>query len=254
MKILILGAGGMAGSMIARYLSDKQHDVTCFFRKDFDVLNDEIPDLSAYDYVINCIGLIKQRTIVDDNLFFVVNSKFPHNLATKCKRLIHISSDCVFSGHLPEDQSYSNNAPKDAQDSYGKSKADGEPVKHAMVLRTSIIGPSKDSNGLFEWFRNTKEPQLRGFTNHWWSGVTTLELAKTIHHIITGSLYSTGLFQVASQKVSKYYLLCLINDAFGLSKNIAAHQDGQAINRSLVPDIQAPHLEAQIRELADYLK
>ena len=126
MKIALLGASGMLGSMMTRYLSDIGHEVKSFYRQDFDVLSGVIPDLTEHDYVINAIGLIKQKS-TDQGLMFFINGDFPHKLATKCKRLIHISSDCVFSGSKPAWESYNHRYDKpDAIDDYGKSKAFGE--------------------------------------------------------------------------------------------------------------------------------
>src|SRR5512143_2274853 len=96
-SILVLGAGGMAGSMMTSYLSKQGQQVTPMFRQDFDALKDDWPDISHFDYVINCIGLIKQKSS-DDALLYALNSEFPQRLSQKCKRLIHLSSDCVFSG------------------------------------------------------------------------------------------------------------------------------------------------------------
>jgi dTDP-4-dehydrorhamnose reductase len=252
MKILILGAGGMAGSMITKYLKNyyEPDDVTGLLRDNFDVLNNDIPDLSNYDYVINCIGLIKQKSS-DDKLFFTINSDFPKKLAKKHKKIIHISSDCVFSGKLSMDKKYNTNDIRDAQDSYGKSKADGELI-NAMILRTSIIGPSKDNSGLFEWFKNTTENPVNGFCNHWWSGITTLELAKIINDIIRNDKYKHGIYQISSEPISKYALLCIINNIFNLNKNIFISNSTEDINRILLADIKASALIDQLNELKKY--
>jgi dTDP-4-dehydrorhamnose reductase len=247
MNILVLGSNGMAGSMIARHLLN-EHNVTTMGRKNFDVLKDELPNLDSYDYVINCIGLIKQRVVIDDNLFFIINSDFPQKLSLLCKKLIHISSDCVFSGLISEGEAYYTDDITDALDSYGKSKAKGEVIKNnAMVLRTSIIGPAKDNNGLFEWFRKSQDP--KGFYNHLWSGITTLELAKIINNIILTNSYKTGLYQIASEKITKYNLLCLINTMFNLNKKITYEKAPSTINRVLVPDIKAQNISHQLFEL-----
>ncbi len=251
MNVLILGAGGMAGSIMTQYLSN-HHNVTAMLRKDFNVIKDKLPNLNSYDYVINCIGLIKQRIVDDDNLFFIINSKFPQKLAPACKKLIHISSDCVFSGKISSDKAYSKDDIKDAIDSYGKSKADGEIIKEvAMVLRTSIIGPSKDNNGLFEWFRNSQDP--KGFYDHLWSGITTLELAKIVNNIILTDSYSPGLYQIASEKISKYNLLNIINVLFDLHKNISYDTSPTPINRVLTPDIKTQNIGNQLYELKQYM-
>lgn len=250
MKIAILGAGGMAGSMMSRYLSE-YHEVASLHRSDFDVEKDTIPNLRDYDYVVNCIGVIKQKSS-NEKLLFDVNGKFPYKLAWSCNRLIHISSDCVFSGNLPEHSAYRTTDIRDAKDSYGKSKAEGE-ISEAIVLRTSIIGPSKDNDGLFEWFRNTKENPVKGFDNHWWSGITTLELAKIVNEVMDKSYYK-GIYQIASEKISKLHLLHLINSTFNLGKNIIPTKSIQSINRSLLADIFAKPLAEQLYELKEYMK
>lgn len=252
-KILIIGAGGMAGSTVSKYLSNN-HEVSILLRENFDVLKDHLPNVDNYEYVINCIGIIKQKAgKEDDKKMFKVNTIFPHELSLHCKKLIHISSDCVFSGKLEQDKSYKTNDFKDAEDAYGQSKADGEPSHNCMVLRTSIIGPARDNFGLFEWFRNTTDESVKGFTNHWWSGITTLELAITINDIINNDLYRNGIQQIASKKISKYDLLCWINKIFDCGKKIFPHLSNQEINRVLQPDISAKNLWYQLQELKKFM-
>jgi dTDP-4-dehydrorhamnose reductase len=253
MKVLVLGAGGMAGSMVTKYLQKQNHEIIPWFRSNFDALKDEVPNLTQYDFVINCIGLIKQKSN-DDKLLFALNADLPHKLANKCKKLIHISSDCVFSGNLPIERSYTVLDKPDAQDSYGKSKAQGEACRSTMILRTSIIGPAKDNNGLFEWFRTAKQDLINGFRNHWWSGITTLELAKTIDYIIKNDIYKYGIFNIASDKVNKYILLSLINDIFNLSKVIVPHNDVQIINRALSPVFKSKNITEQLYELQKWIE
>lgn len=248
MKILIFGKNGMVGQIVTSYFKDK-YDVDAWGRNRFDAVKDPIPNLKQYDYVINCIGLIKQKSN-DEQLFKKINSEFPHELARASNKLIHISSDCVFSGNLSERLSYRTSDEKNAEDAYGKSKAEGEP-KTAMVLRTSVIGPAKDNSGLFEWFRNAPGP-VNGFINHWWSGVTTLELAKIIDSIVSGHAFTPGIFQIAGTKVTKYDLLNYINDAFRLNKNIKLHKDNNVVNRSLYGDIKAKDIKKQLTELYEY--
>lgn len=253
-SILVLGAGGMAGSMISKYLSWRGHNMVPMFRKDFDALSETTkwPNIKQYDYVINCIGLIKQKSS-DDDLLYALNSAFPNKLVNECKRLIHISSDCVFSGNLPEGQSYNINDIPDATDAYGKSKAKGEVSDVAMILRTSIIGPSNDSFGLFEWFRSTNDNPVKGFSNHWWSGITTLELAKIIDLIIASDQYSHGLAHIATSPISKYLLLCQINEVFDLRKPIEQCKSSTSINRVLDADSTCKDIYFQLKELKKFI-
>lgn len=251
MKILVLGAGGMVGSMMAQYLTDQKHNVVSSFRRDFDPFRDELPKLDSYDYVINCIGLIKQKSS-DTNLLFALNGKFPHSLAREHDKILHISSDCVFNGNLSPQQSYATNSIKDAIDDYGHSKAAGEPT-NTMVLRTSVIGPSKDNFGLFEWFRHTEQNPVKGFANHWWSGITTLELAKIVNKIILENLYKHGIYQISNDKISKYELLLMINSIFDLHKNIQRCDDSKSVNRSLHHDILSLEIKDQLIDLKKWL-
>lgn len=253
-KILILGASGMAGSMIFTYLKS-YFDIKGLDRSQFNPLIHDITkqNFDKYDYVINCIGIIKQKESSIDDLYYI-NGKFPNLLAENVKKLIHISSDCVFNGKLNLHQSYSSQEIPAPMDDYGKSKLQGEPITKSMVLRTSIIGPAKDNYGLFEWFRNNSQNDINGYINHWWSGVTTLELSKIIHKIIEEDSYKVGLYHVGSNKINKYSLLNIINNIFKLNKNIIPYYDINYINRSLISDIECLDINKQILELYEFLK
>lgn len=251
MKIAILGSNGMVGQTMTKYLKDK-YTVIEFGRQDYDIIKDPLPELSGFDYVINCIGLIKQKTNEKNNLFFDINSKFPHILTNNCERLIHISSDCVFSGQLPYPASYSTVDPKDASDEYGQSKAQGEPG-NAMILRTSVIGPSQSGFGLFEWFKNTQNDPVNGYSNHWWSGVTTLELSKIVANIIENGFYKHDLYQISGGAVSKLDLLVMINEIFSFNKNVKTYTDNQSINRTLTPTIKSSDIRTQLMDLKTWM-
>ena len=168
-NILLLGGSGMLGSMVASYLINKNYNVTvsltspkllkyepkAIIYKNY--LNFDSLNTSNYDYVINCVGAIKQKNYTCDQ-FYYLNSIFPQNLALQCERegnkLIHYSSDCIFSGlsNLP----YNKKDLCDASDDYGKSKFLGE-TTNAIVFRSSIIGPAEDTYGLFEWFTKLED-------------------------------------------------------------------------------------------------
>lgn len=240
MKIVIFGSSGMAGSMISAYLKNK-YQIIDIHRNQFDVLKDKIPDISC-DYAINCIGVTKQKNqenIIDINVNFVKN-------LSKMYRLIHLSSDCVFSGNTKTP--YNKNDIKDCSDIYGLSKSYSE-LDNIMSIRTSIIGPSKDSFGLFEWFKLQKE--CFGFTNHIWSGITTLELAKFINFIISNNLYKHGITQIGSDYISKFQLLNLINFIYEYKKNIYPKKDIY-INRSLKSDYPLSPVIQQLNELKSF--
>lgn len=275
MKILVFGGNGMLGHVVVKYFVSKDHDVSFTVRSKvptwmplikparvmkFEATN-KIPDLTGYDWVINCIGNIKQKEVSQPSDFYQVNSVLPWRLALACKKvgvkLIHISSDCVFSGKKLTN-GYNPGETMDAEDDYGISKALGEP-SDAVILRTSIIGPSDVKLGLFEWFRHERKKIVTGYENHLWSGVTTLFLAQFMERLMTENILEIpeagGLIQIASPPVTKALLLQLINDVFDLKKEITPHCTPEPINRTLIPSVTpAPDIHSQLVELRDWMK
>ncbi|MFO7320332.1 MAG: SDR family oxidoreductase [Chloroflexota bacterium] len=191
---------------------------------------------SRPEVVINCAGLIKHRPEAEDPLLAIdVNSRFPHQLALICKlqgcRMIHISTDCVFSGKRG---SYTEADATDATDLYGRSKALGEVVNqpHCLTIRTSFIGRELGTSySLVEWFLSQSE-QVKGFQKAIFSGLTTSGLARVLRDYILPKPELHGLYHVATEPISKYDLLLLLNEAFG--KNMEIVPDDQVvIDRSL---------------------
>lgn len=173
------------------------------------------------DVVVNCIGVINKLT---ENAGIPattqINAEFPHEVYSICQpkgiRLIHMSTDCVFSGKKGV---YTEDDTPDAEDIYGKTKAQGE-VKGpgALTIRTSIIGRElSTSNGLLEWFISQKGGKVTGWTNAIFSGFPTLHISRIIGDIIQNHEDLSGLYHVSSEPISKYKLLTLINDAFKLN-------------------------------------
>lgn len=166
------------------------------------------------DVVINCVGLLIQASEKNPDLAFYLNSFFPHYLARKGKelgyKLIHLSTDCVFSG---KKGNYLESDPKDGQGYYAMSKAGGEIVNDVdLTFRMSTIGPdlNKNGTGLLQWFLHQKG-EVNGYANTFWTGITTLELAKGIEAAINQNL--TGLYHfIPPTKISKHDLLCLFNE------------------------------------------
>lgn len=239
MRILILGITGMFGSTAFRILSRRgDHEVFGLARRNAargwfpDVAVDRIltgidvanPEQMAEamartrpDVVINAIGIIKQIDAALDPLIAIpINAELPHRLAALClptgTRLIHISTDCVFSGRTG---GYREDEPPDAIDLYGLSKYLGEvDGPHAVTLRTSIIGPELESrHGLVEWFL-AQRGSVRGYAGAVFSGLTSVELARVIaDHVIPHSELH-GLYHVAAEPIAKYELLHLLRDAY----------------------------------------
>lgn len=273
MKIIVFGANGMAGHMISLYLQEQGHDVTGFVRTKNNLVRciegnamdaelvKKILYKSDYDVVINCIGILNKA--VDAKLAegIYINSVLPHFLeecvANTETRVIHISSDCVFSGNKGH---YKENNHPDADSYYGKTKELGEiRGDKNLTFRTSIVGPElkKDGVGLFHWFMS-QTGFVNGFTEVIWSGITTLELAKAINCVLDQSL--TGLYHLVNNDViSKHDLLCLFNKYMNDNKTVI-HENGSFSNdKSLVDTRQELKYkilsyEDMVRELAEWMQ
>ncbi|MBY6053355.1 SDR family oxidoreductase [Cytobacillus firmus] len=240
MKTLILGGKGMAGHMLVSFFKTKpEYDVYYTSR---DLLDEEglyldvrdsksvenLIDGLKPDLIINCVGILNQHAEMNPKLAFHVNSLLPHQLAKLAERhkgkLIHISTDCVFSG---DKGSYTEHDKPDGNTVYSQSKQLGEIIddKH-LTIRTSIIGPEIKNTGigLLLWFMN-QHGVVKGYKKALWNGVTTLELAKAADALIKAKV--TGLFHLgAAEKISKHDLLLLIQKVY------------QKYNVTVIPDCE----------------
>jgi dTDP-4-dehydrorhamnose reductase len=228
MKIILLGSNGMLGTYLRSYFTDK-YELLSLTRKDIDLSTCESDIISyldkitnAGDIIINSAGVIKQR---DYNIkdMIMVNGVLPHILnklkvLKKCE-VIHITTDCVFSGK--EESGYTENSLHDCLDDYGKSKSIGENENNTNI-RTSIIGEERyNKKSLIEWIKSNKNKTINGYSNHLWNGVTCLELSKLIHKIISENLFWTGTKHIHSPNtVSKYELTSMINEIYELNIHI----------------------------------
>lgn len=185
--------------------------------------------------VINCIGLIKQLSHANDALRAIpVNALLPHRIAHLCAlsgaRLVHVSTDCVFSGSKG---GYLESDPPDAQDLYARTKLLGEvDYPNAITLRTSIIGHElTGANGLVGWFLQ-QQGTCKGYTKAIFSGLPTVELARVIRDVILPRADLHGLYHVSSTPINKHELLAMIATSYGKKINIIP--DSQlVIDRSL---------------------
>ncbi len=165
-----------------------------------------------------------------------INSLFPWELAETCKnngtKLIHITTDCVFSG-TSANKVHTESTLHDALDDYGKSKSLGEPT-NCMVIRTSIIGEEPNHGvSLVEWAKSQKGKSVKGFKNHLWNGITTKEYARCCYTIIENKLYEDGTFHVFGNTVAKDTLLTHISDVLNLRLTVESIDAEIGINRVL---------------------
>jgi len=266
MKILILGASGMLGSSIYNVLKDKYELILSFRNiKEAELLdnlyggvsNHEIKELDLentyndyskgygdtnlrklansidVDYVINAIGVTIPFSLKSPGLTFFINSAFPFMLSNLFgPRLIHITTDCVFDGQ--KDYPYNENSEKRPVDIYSLSKSIGEPID-CLTLRTSIIGRElKGFNSLLEWFLGQEGKTVKGFTKHFWNGVTTKEFGNICHKIMQNrkEFPRSGIYHIFSETISKHDMLVKFKEKYKLDINIVK-DDTTAKNRSL---------------------
>lgn len=234
MKILIIGANGMIGSAMFKHFSSK-HEVFGTLKGSYDEYNlkcyknifqnidlKNLKDLKTIitkilpHVVLNCSGIIKQKSnqfSIDEHKY--LNSEVPFLISRICSknniRLINFSTDCVFNG---EKGSYNDNDLPDATDIYGISKANGELKKpNCLTIRTSTIGlETQNSHGLIEWFLKQGGRTIQGYDNAIYSGLTTKELALYLEHILVNFPKLSGLYNMASKKISKYKLLSILSE------------------------------------------
>lgn len=245
MKILVFGSTGMLGHTLIKYLQNqksttieftarnekKQEICKKIFGREAKFIVDAFNPETAFnainkfrpDICINCLGLIKQKDESNNFLKSIkVNSLLPHLISDYCGEiggnLIHISTDCVYSGRKGN---YSEKDIPDPIDFYGRSKLLGEVFNnHSMTIRTSIIGPEiNTTKGLFEWFRSC-ENNVYGYSNAWFSGFPTIELSRIIFQFIIQKKIKNDIYNLSSKPINKLNLLMLINDIYCLNKKI----------------------------------
>lgn len=258
-RVLILGAGGMLGHKVLQRLSFRFEAIGTTRSGSDDKLreiaNAEVVsgvDITDFDtvrrtltrvrpqFVINCVGIIKQLPEADDALTSIrINSLFPHELTLACRyagaRVVHLSTDCVFSGRRGR---YTESDVPDPVDLYGRSKLLGEvDASNAITLRTSIIGRElRGFHSLVEWFlRQPVGTTVRGYTRAVFSGLTNIALADEIGRLIEFFPDLTGVYHLSADPITKHDLLTRIRTAFAHDVTLAP-DDVLACDRSLVSD------------------
>ncbi len=272
-KVLIIGSKGMAGHMLYHYFKENtnfelidiargntshtpsyQLDISDF-NSLVEILTNERPNV-----VINCIGILNKDAEDHPDKAILMNSYFPHFLAkngTKLDyKLIHISTDCVFNG---KKGSYNENSIKDGEGFYAQTKALGEVLYgNHLTFRTSIIGPELNANGigLFHWVMQ-QMGEIKGYSAAYWTGVTTLELAKAIVVAIEQNIQ--GLHHLVNgEKINKYDLTSLFKEIFALKHIQITPYDLYKIDKSLVKskfdfEYQVPSYYDMVAQMKEWI-
>ena len=256
-KILVLGASGMLGNAVLRYFAaHTDHEVVGSVRAEgargllpLNVRNNLVsagsvddPDMLARLFdrtqptvVINCVGIVKQLDEANDPLSAIpINSILPHRLGRLCSlvgaRLVHLSTDCVFSGAKGM---YSESDVPDAYDVYGRTKLLGEvDYPHTITLRTSIIGHElRGSSSLIGWFL-AQSGSIKGFSRAVFSGLPTVEIARIINEHVLPDAGLHGLYHLSADPIDKLQLLQLVGQVYGRETEIVDDQS-LVIDRSL---------------------
>ncbi|MBK5484112.1 sugar nucleotide-binding protein [Peribacillus sp. TH16] len=272
MKFLVLGATGMAGHVIAIYLKDKGHEVTALTRRKFLYCKNIIADVTdlpllketiikgEYDAVINCIGILNQDAEENKHQAVFLNSYLPNFLSNITKasntKIIHMSTDCVFSGKIGN---YTESSLRDGETFYDRSKALGELENDKdLTFRNSIIGPDINKNGigLFNWFMR-QSSEIKGYTKAIWTGVTTLTLAKAMEQAAEENL--VGLYNLVNNySINKYEMLCHFNKYFKDNSIEIIKSDNVSLNKSLLNNrrdfnFKVPSYEQMILEMKEWV-
>jgi len=264
-RLVILGSRGMLGSMASRFFSRDlgydqiRHDAP-FHAAD---ASDYLSSLNAVapDVVLNCIGRIPQKAAAVTQLF-EANSFLPLALRRGLDPrtiLVHPSTDCVFRGDAPD--GYRSDQLPNANDDYGLSKSLAElglrERDAVFIVRTSIIGPEPGGggSGLMGWFLSQPTGgHIRGYANHYWNGITTLDWCRFVHeHLLQPHAHAParfGLHQIGQRApVSKYALLMLLRGATGVDVRIDEYHCDTTVNKFLHPEIVRDDIGIQIRDL-----
>jgi dTDP-4-dehydrorhamnose reductase len=255
MRILILGADGMIGHKIAQSLEDFELILASrksISSKSIGIINgkmvlhnlitdslDLLLDNTTPDIIINCAGITTRRG-VEDNIVNteLLNSDLPHKLDSwanlNSKKLIHFSTDCVFSGNRGN---YLDNDFADAEDIYGKSKALGEVNSpNTLTIRCSMIGRELyNFTELFEWLKKNKNKKIEGYSKVFYSGITTVRMGKILNQILNKNLNLSGIYNISSTPISKFDLLVKLSKAFNLNVDIKQNKNNKS-NKVLISE------------------
>ena len=257
MKILILGHNGMLGNAAYKYFSREHEIATIGPRWDNDDFKTRVLEADA-EFVINCNGAISQKKF-DDNYFDFLNVKLPEFLETSGKKIIHPSTDCVFSGNIESPKMYSKDDERDAYDMYGKSKGKIDKLivddfKNTKMIRASIVGHELTGHvSLLDWFLSTDDDvELNGYCNYWWNGITTLQWCQLAEVLMIFWDESPVIRQVGTEAIVKSDLLRLMGKIYGKPNKINDFNMETPLNKMLISDYPIQSMEEQLIELKNF--
>jgi dTDP-4-dehydrorhamnose reductase len=270
MNVFIFGSNGMLGNYVKSYLTKQNINIVNITRDEYDLSNITIESLKLFlknknlkknDVIINCAGIIPQASknkTLNKNLYYKINSIYPIILSMIAMyndvKFIHITTDCVFSGN---DGKYNENSFHDEENDYGTSKSLGE-LSYGTIIRTSIIGEELiNKRSLVEWIKLNQNKIINGYVNHFWNGLTCLQLSKIIYEIINENKYWNGVKHIFSPTtVNKYELCNMINTTYDLNIIINKHETNivdKSITSIYEKIFEIPELEIQINEMKNYI-
>lgn len=273
-SVLVIGAGGMAGHVVATFLSEVEGfnvaTLSAHHRVNKETLLIDVMDRPSFegyldqhsfDVVVNCVGSLIQASEERKDRAVYLNTYLPHALEHRfsgtATKLIHLSTDCVFSG---DDAPYREDSPPDGTLFYDRSKYLGEVVNQKdLTFRMSIVGPDSQAHGvgLFNWFF-AQSGTIFGYTTAMWNGVTTITLARAIRAAIEQDL--TGIYHlVPATNLSKFELLELFRQSFGRSDLTIQPREVIPVDKTLVNtrndfDFAVPPYPDQIDEMRSWIE
>lgn len=251
----------MLGNAVYKYLSlspDIYQIETTEHRWGTEEFKDTVTKSPA-NYIINCIGSIPQKKPSAEE-YRSLNVDLPVFLEQTNKQIIHPSTDCEFLGKIPVGSKYSKDSIRDAEDEYGKSKATistliEKEFINTKIIRSSVVGhESLSAVSLLNWFL-CSEGEVKGYTNHYWNGITTLEWAKRAEQIIQNWNLFPKLNQYATdENLSKYDLLITIRGIYEKDILITPFNTENDVNKCLTSDVSLPSITVQLKELKKFYK
>ncbi len=283
-RVVVLGSRGMLGSYCSEYFRRCGSQVIDITRDDFDFFErkNDIRDyllsiICKGDLVINCVGYTNKQsmnTYEDREKAFFINSEFPVIVASVCSDnlawMVHPSTDCVYDGSLDYPNKYTEDDDPNSTTIYGMSKAGGdkslENFERVMIIRTSLIGEerkcdSQRGNGFLEWILKSDSQTIKGYINHYWTGITCLQFAKCVgcHLVKSANLRRWGGLYIISNPgnpIVKLQLAIMIANVYNVNVRIIQWKDENTVNRSMETSYhygnKIPDIIDQIREMKDF--